>query len=103
MEEIAIVILNFNGVKFLEKFLPNVIKYSPNSIIYVADNQSTDNSIEFLKTNFPKVNLIVNKTNGGFAKGYNDALKEINAKYYLLLNSDIEVTENWLTPLYNCI
>lgn len=103
MEEIAIVILNYNGVKFLENFLPNVIQFSPKNEIYVADNQSTDNSIEFLKTNFPKVNLIVNKTNGGFAKGYNDALKEINAKYYLLLNSDIEVTENWLTPLYNCI
>ncbi len=63
MEEIAIVILNYNGVKFLENFLPNVIQFSPKNEIYVADNQSTDNSIEFLKTNFPKVNLIVNKTN----------------------------------------
>ena len=103
MEEIAIVILNFNGRKYLEKFLPSVIKYSPNTEIYVADNQSSDDSIDFLKTNFPNIKLIINNINGGFAKGYNDALKKIHAKYYLLLNSDIEVTENWLAPLYNSI
>lgn len=103
MNDIAIVILNFNGEKFLKEFLPNVIQYSPNSDIYVADNQSTDNSVVFLKKNFPQIKLIINKNNGGFAKGYNDALKQINAKYYLLLNSDIEVTENWLKPLYQTI
>jgi len=103
MEEIAIVILNYNGVKFLEKFLPNVIQFSPKNKIYVADNQSTDDSVQFLKTNYPQIKLIINSTNGGFAKGYNDALKQINSKYYLLLNSDIEVTENWLDPLYNTI
>ncbi len=103
MEEIAIVILNYNGVKFLEKFLPNVIQFSPKNKIYVADNLSTDDSVQFLKTNYPQIKLIINSTNGGFAKGYNDALKQINSKYYLLLNSDIEVTENWLDPLYNTI
>ncbi len=103
MEEIAIVILNFNGRKYLEKFLPSVIKYSPNTAIYVADNQSTDDSIDFLKKYYPNIKLIVNSVNGGFAKGYNDALKKIQAKYYLLLNSDIEVSENWLAPLYNSI
>ena len=103
MEEIAIVILNFNGRKYLEQFLPSVIQYSPNTTIYVADNQSTDDSIEFLKTYYPNIKLIVNSINGGFAKGYNDALKRIKAKYYLLLNSDIEVTENWLNPLYKTI
>lgn len=103
MEEIAIVILNYNGRNYLEKFLPNVIKFSPNSKIYVADNQSTDDSIAFLKTNFPTIKLIINEKNGGFAKGYNDALKRIKAKYYLLLNSDIEVTKNWLSPLHETI
>ena len=103
MEEIAIVILNFNGKSYLEKFLPSVIKHSPNSEIYVADNNSTDDSIHFLQTYYPEIKLIINKINGGFAKGYNDALKQIKSKYYLLLNSDIEVTANWLFPLYNTI
>lgn len=103
MEEIAIVILNFNGKSYLEKFLPSVIKHSPNSEIYVADNNSTDDSIHFLQNYYPEIKLIVNKINGGFAKGYNDALKQIKSKYYLLLNSDIEVTANWLLPLYNTI
>ena len=103
MEEIAIVILNFNGKSYLEKFLPSVIKHSPNSEIYVADNNSTDDSIHFLQTYYPEIKLIINKINGGFAKGYNDALKQIKSKYYLLLNSDIEVTANWLLPLYNTI
>ncbi len=103
MEDIAIVILNYNGRKYLEKFLPFVIKYSPNNEIFVADNQSNDDSIEFLKKNFPTIKLIINDSNGGFAKGYNDALKQIDTKYYLLLNSDIEVTENWLLPLLKTI
>lgn len=103
MEEIAIVILNFNGKSYLEKFLPSVIKHSPNTEIYVADNNSTDDSIRFLQTYYPEIKLIVNKINGGFAKGYNDALKQVKSKYYLLLNSDIEVTANWLIPLYNTI
>lgn len=99
MNDLALVILNYNGVSFLEKFLPKVIKYSPGVNVYVADNLSTDESVSFLRDNFPSINLIINSENGGFAKGYNDALKQIDAKFYLLLNSDIEVTENWLNPL----
>jgi GT2 family glycosyltransferase len=96
--KIAVVILNYNGVKFLEDFLPTVIKYSSEADLYVADNCSTDDSVLFLKENFPDVNLIINKENGGFAQGYNDALKHVDADYYVLLNSDVEVTENWLKP-----
>lgn len=99
MQDIAIVILNYNGISFLKKFLPKVIEYSPNASVYVADNSSTDNSVNFLKEYYPNVGLIINKENGGFAKGYNDALNKVESKYFLLLNSDIEVTENWLTPL----
>ena len=96
--EIAVVILNYNGKNFLDKFLPNVIKYSKNATIYVADNCSTDDSVEFLKRSYPDIKLIINPENGGFAKGYNDALKHVDADYYVLLNSDIEVTPNWIEP-----
>jgi GT2 family glycosyltransferase len=99
LQDLAIVILNYNGISFLKKFLPKVIEYSPNASVYVADNSSTDNSVNFLKEYYPNVGLIINKENGGFAKGYNDALNKVESKYFLLLNSDIEVTENWLTPL----
>ena len=99
MQDLAIVILNYNGVSFLKKFLPKVIEFSPNASVYVADNSSTDNSVNYLKEYHPTVGLIINKENGGFAKGYNDALKKVESKYFLLLNSDIEVTENWLVPL----
>ncbi len=95
----AIVILNWNGQKLLEQFLPSVIKYSPNTTIYVADNASTDSSISFLTKHYPEIRIIQNKTNGGYAKGYNDALKHIKADIYCLLNSDIEVTPNWLSIL----
>lgn len=98
MDKIAVVILNYNGANFLRKFLPNVIEFSGESVIYVADNCSTDNSVQILKEEFPLVKLIINKSNGGFAKGYNDALKQIKATYYVLLNSDIEVTPNWVNP-----
>ncbi len=96
--EIAVVILNYNGKNFLEKFLPTVIKYSDEASIYVADNQSTDNSVIYLEQNFPLLKILINKENGGFAKGYNDALKEICADFYVLLNSDVKVTENWIAP-----
>src|SRR4051812_439167 len=98
-EKTAVVILNWNGKKFLETFLPGVIKHSPEATVYVADNQSADGSVAFLKSHFPEVKIIVNPGNEGFAKGYNIALKQINAHYYVLLNSDVEVTENWLAPL----
>ncbi len=98
--KIAVVILNWNGKKFLAQFLPIVIKYSKDvADIIIADNDSSDDSVEFLQSNFPDVRIIINETNGGFAKGNNDALKQVDADYYILLNSDIEVTENWIMPV----
>jgi GT2 family glycosyltransferase len=99
IKSLAIVILNWNGRGFLEQFLPSVCAYSDGATIILADNASTDDSIEFVRSNYPQIQIIVNDSNGGFAKGYNDALKQVDADFYLLLNSDIEVTENWLTPL----
>ena len=96
--DIAVVILNYNGRNFLEEFLPSVITHSKEARVIIADNASTDDSVEFLRTNYPDLELIINESNGGFAKGYNDALKKVEADYYVLLNSDIEVTENWITP-----
>lgn len=103
MEKVAIVILNWNGKKYLEKFLPSVVSFSGNAEIIVADNNSSDDSVAFLKENYPNLRIVVNSENGGFAKGYNDALKHIEADLYLLLNSDIEVTKNWLDPLLECM
>lgn len=99
--KIAIVILNWNGESLLEKFLPSVINHSnlEETTIYIADNASTDNSIAFIEKNYPTVKIIQNKKNGGYAKGYNDALKHIEADVFALLNSDIEVEENWLNPI----
>lgn len=97
--KIAVVILNWNGSKLLEKFLPSVISYSPNATIYVADNASTDNSIVFLKEHYPSIKIIQNKVNGGYAKGYNEALQYVSEDIFCLLNSDIEVTPKWLTPI----
>lgn len=97
--KIAVVILNWNGVKLLEQFLPSIVNYSPEADIYVADNASTDDSVAFVKTNFPSVQIIQNKSNLGFAEGYNEALKSVEAEIFALVNSDIEVTENWLKPI----
>ncbi|HEY4628678.1 MAG TPA: glycosyltransferase family 2 protein, partial [Flavobacterium sp.] len=99
MNKIAVVILNWNGVKLLEQFLPSIVKYSPEATIYVADNTSTDRSVAFVKENYPTVEIIINESNFGFAKGYNEALKFVKEEYYALVNSDIEVTENWLKPI----
>jgi GT2 family glycosyltransferase len=96
---IAVVILNWNGKKLLEQFLPTVIKYSKEADIYVADNASTDDSVQFVKQTYPTIKVIINDENGGYAKGYNDALKHIEADVFCLLNSDVEVTENWLSPI----
>lgn len=95
----AVVILNYNGKAFLELFLPSVITHSENAGIYVADNASTDDSVEFLRQTFPQVRLITLSQNFGFAGGYNEALKQIDAEYFVLLNSDVEVTENWIEPI----
>lgn len=98
-KEIAVVILNWNGKTLLEKFLPSVVRYSDLGKIYVADNASTDNSVSFLEENYPNVEIIRNSGNFGYAKGYNEALKQVNEPYLVLLNSDVEVTENWLNPI----
>jgi len=99
--KIAVIILNWNGQKLLEQFLPSVIQYSKEATVYVADNASTDNSISFVKENFPSVKIIKNTENFGFAKGYNDALQHVEEEIYALVNSDIEVTENWLQPIFS--
>ena len=100
MDKLAIVILNWNGEKMLRQYLPSVLKYSfDEAVVYIADNASTDNSILMLKENFPECRLILLEKNWGFAEGYNKALAQIEAEYFLLLNSDIEVTPHWLTPL----
>ncbi len=100
MEKLAIVILNWNGANMLRKYLPTVLNYSRDeATIYVADNASTDDSLNLLRTSFPACKLIELERNWGFADGYNKALQQIDAEYYLLLNSDIEVTHHWLTPL----
>ncbi len=97
--KIAIVILNWNGRALLEKYLPFVIRFSEGSSIYVVDNASNDDSVQFVRENFPSVGIIENLENGGFAKGYNDGLKHIEADIYCLLNSDVEVSPNWLDPI----
>ena len=97
--KIAIVVLNWNGIKWLKKFLPILIKYSKEANIYMIDNNSTDKSVEFVKNNMQSVNIIKHTENKGYAQGYNDALKKINSTYYILINSDIEVTNNWLSSI----
>ena len=96
---IAIVILNWNGIKLLEKFLPSVVKYSENHTIYVIDNNSDDKSIDFITNNFPDVKIIKNEINYGYAKGYNKGLKHVKEEIYCLLNNDVEVTKNWINPV----
>ena len=100
MDKVAIVILNWNGAKMLHQYLPIVLNYSRDeATVYVADNASTDDSLDLLHRDFPECKTIVLDKNWGFADGYNKALRKIDAEYYLLLNSDIEVTHHWLTPL----
>ena len=100
MDKVAIVILNWNGAKMLRQYMPTVLQYSRDeAVVYVADNASTDGSLELLRTHFPDCRLIELDKNWGFAEGYNKALQQVQAEYYLLLNSDIEVTHHWLTPL----
>lgn len=101
MHSTAVVILNFNGVGFLKKYLPTVIRYSEGAEIIVADNASTDNSVEFMQREFPQVRLLENKVNAGYAGGYNWALAQVKVEYYVLLNSDIEVMPGWLQPVIN--
>ena len=99
MYKVAVVILNWNGIRFLKDFLPGVVANSAPHKVIIADNASTDGSADFIRTNFPQVGIIENGANLGFTGGYNKALKEIDAEYYVLLNSDIEVTPNWVDPV----
>ncbi len=100
MDKLAVIILNYNGVDFLKKFLPGIIKYNEGNPLYVVDNKSTDQSIQYLKNNFSDtVQCIELDENLGYSGGYNMAAKHIEAEYYVFLNSDIEVTEGWLRPL----
>jgi GT2 family glycosyltransferase len=97
---VAIVILNWNGRNYLQKFLPSVMQSTYNNFeVIIADNGSTDDSLSFLKSNYPKLRLITFNENLGFAKGYNEALKLVQADYYILLNSDVEVVKGWIEPL----
>lgn len=101
MTKVAIVILNWNGEKLLPQFLPSVLEHSDidGAEVIVADNASTDKSLSIMSKQFPKVRCIVLEENYGFAEGYNKALEKVEAEYYLLLNSDVEVTANWLNPM----
>ena len=97
--KLAIVILNWNGQTLLERYLPGVLQYSGDAQVCVADNASTDDSVAYLQEHFPQVTLVQNPENWGFTKGYNEALKSIEADIYCLLNSDVEVTPNWLEAI----
>lgn len=96
MAKVAVVILNYNGRDYLEKFLPSVIAHSSEASIIVADNASQDDSVAFLTSHYPEIQLIILEKNYGFAGGYNEALKKITADYFVLLNSDVEVSPDWL-------
>ena len=97
--KIAVAILNWNGKSWLEKFLANVVENSPEATVYVIDNASTDDSIAFLGQRFPQVPLVQLDKNYGFAEGYNQGLACIHADYFILLNSDVRVTPNWISPI----
>jgi GT2 family glycosyltransferase len=100
LPSVAVVILNWNGRRFLEDFLPTVmVSTYKNLQIIVADNASTDDSVSFLLGNYPGIRVIVNEMNYGFAKGYNVSLKEVEADYYVLLNTDVEVKQDWIEPV----
>lgn len=95
----AVAILNWNGKTLLERFLPSVTAHSPQAAIYVIDNASADDSLAFIRQQYPQVKIIALQQNGGYAGGYNQGLKQISEDLVVLLNSDVEVTDNWLGPL----
>jgi GT2 family glycosyltransferase len=99
MTSIAVVVLNYNGEKLLRQFLPSVIEHSSEAEIFIADNGSTDQSLQVLDSEYPQVKTLALGENYGFCGGYNRALKQIDATYYVLLNSDVEATQGWLSPL----
>ncbi|MDB5270154.1 MAG: glycosyl transferase family 2 [Hymenobacter sp.] len=97
--DVAIVILNWNGAKYLHRFLPGVVAHADGARVIVADNASTDNSVELLARDFPTVELLLLDRNWGFCEGYNQALAQVDSDFLVLLNSDVEVTLGWLRPL----
>ena len=97
----AVVVLNWNGINWLKKFLRILIEKSKGANIYIADNASTDNSVDYVNNNFPNVKVLKNFSNEGYAKGYNDALETLKEEFFVLINSDIEVTDNWIKPIIN--
>ena len=99
MKECSVIILNWNGAEMLRTYLPSVVANTPEADIIVADNGSTDESMQVLAQDFPSVRTIVLDKNYGFAEGYNRAIAQVNSRYAVLLNSDVEVTEGWLAPL----
>ena len=99
MNTVAVVILNWNGRTMLERFLPSVLACSADARVIVADNGSNDDSVDFLRQQYPQVQLILFDKNYGFAEGYNRALKQVEADYYILLNSDVECTPGWIAPV----
>lgn len=103
MKNVSVVILNWNGKDLLERFLPSVVKFTNSDIadIIIVDNNSSDDSVSFLREKYPQLKIIELSDNYGFAEGYNIALSQINSKNFILLNSDVEVTENWLDPMLN--
>lgn len=105
MTKTAVIILNWNGIGFLKKFLPSVVNFSinMNTEVYIADNGSTDGSAEWITDTFSELKLIKLERNFGFSAGYNRAIEQIDAQYYVLLNSDIEVTPGWIEPLISCL
>ena len=100
MAKVSVVIINFNGRKYLEQFLPSITASTfPDMEIIVADNASSDDSIPFIRASYPSVRVIEMNRNHGYAGGYNEALKKVNSEYYVLLNSDVEVTPGWIEPI----
>lgn len=100
MKRTAVVILNWNGRQHLEQFLPSVVAHTPQQVrIIVADNGSTDDSVAFLEQHYPTIEIIRLERNYGFAEGYNRALEQVDAEFFILLNSDVEVTAGWVEPL----
>ena len=99
----SIVILNWNGADMMRRFLPSVLEHSAGAEVVVADNGSTDESLQMLEHDFPRVHIIKMERNYGFAEGYNQALRQVQADVYVLLNSDVRVTPGWLDPLIGCL
>jgi len=97
---VAVVILNWNGLTLLEQFVPALLQHTPSWVeIVIGDNASTDQSVQFLKSQYPQIRIIQNEINYGYAEGYNKILEQVNAQYFILLNSDVEVTQGWVEPL----